>query len=156
MIHVAILASSPEMSAQFKRHLVMLRRSGVATFHDQIDADTKLVLLVLDVTMLAEREEEMDAAERALEAGVTVCVVLSAPLDLLQFREACPTRKPIWFERLTRMPYATRRDQNGRPLGVTAEGLPVSTWVDHNDAWTEVAREVREVVDAIATTGGGG
>lgn len=148
MIRVSI-ASSPSNAddlAELRKYLAMLRRQGAIEIVLGLDPMPDLVLLILTVELLSEEalEETLEQIRAFGEAGGAVCVILPRPVPL--HRGQVDKRKPLWYEDCPRLPFAGGRDQNGRMRLENPDGIPISTWSEPATAWTEVSREVRDLV----------
>ena len=166
------LSYAPEdepMRRELEKALVMMKRTGLieltasrsagetAVGGDPHLARAHLVLLLLSRDYLANDycfDVEMKAARARREAGEAVVmavllreVELTSTADYKRLRSG--EREEQWFETLRRLPYAGGRDQNGRPIQLVPEGRPVTTWPRQDDAWKEIALELREQIEAL-------
>lgn len=117
----------------------------------------QIILLLFSKNYLASDyhfDVEMKAAGARRGAGeAEVLAVLLSPVDLstqADYKRIESGQQTVaWFETLPRLPYATGRDQNGHPCGANRDGLPVTAWANADEAWTEIAREIRDQIDAL-------
>lgn len=148
-VHILAAPADAKHAEQLKKGLVMARRSGLIEFVDGTPNIGDLVLVVLTESLLADDvcEAKLDALKAFHDASGDVFVVLPKEIDILKQEHLLPGRphRPsAWYENVTRLPHAKERDQNGRPTHINSDGWPVAGWRDADDAWVEIAREVRE------------
>jgi hypothetical protein len=164
------LSYAPEdekMKGELVKALAAQRRAGeieIAVSRSEGEAprgsvDPKLeqahvILVLLSTDYIANDycfESEMEAARARREAGdAVVMAVLLRPMELSKQahfkRLASGEMTEQWYEKLTRLPYARKRDQNDRATHVDRDGIPVSTWAQADEAWTEIAKELRDQI----------
>lgn len=143
-LYYSYSTADEELRQELEQHLALMRRRGLLTTWGHTDVspgdqwadarkshidDADIVLLLVSASFMGSDACFNDEMQRALarhqSGSCRVVPVLLRPVD--------------WHQ----APFAKLRPL---PRG----GLPITSWGSHDEAWQEVARDIRQIIEAIS------
>jgi calcineurin-like phosphoesterase family protein len=153
-VFISSCPDDDELRLKLEKQFALLKKSGQIkitgnrtvssgeSYADAVQAQlrsAKIVLILLSADYLAwEHEADLEIArEQQQKHGVRVIPILLRSTDMGELRTRDDTGR-MWFEKLVRLP------RNHRP---------VTSWSNQDEAFTEIAKELRALLEALRAAG---